>query len=59
MVHSRLTKYLTKHSILSNNRFVFRNNHDTSMAAIDKITAATDAGHYILSWDFYLFIEGI
>jgi len=49
IVHSRLTKYLTKHLNLSNNQFGFRSNHDISMAVIDmvhKITAAIDAGHY-------------
>ena len=49
LVNSRLLNYLSQHSILSDNQYGFRNNHDTSMAVletIDKITNARDSNAF-------------
>ena len=56
LVHLRLMSYLTKHSILINNQYGFRNNHDTSLAVIDmidNITEKLDSGYFSLG----LFID--
>ena len=45
VVYDRLSSYLTKHTILTANQYVFRSKHDTSMAVIamvDKISSAMD-----------------
>ena len=49
LVYIRLLNYLSQHSILSDNQYDFRNNHDTSMAVlemIDKITNARDSNAF-------------
>jgi len=49
LMYTRLTNYLTKHSVLYKNQFGFRSNHSTLMAIIemvDKITDAIDKKEY-------------
>ena len=49
LVYIRLLNYLSQHSILSDNQYGFRNNHDSSMAVlemIDKITNARDSNAF-------------
>ena len=49
IVYSRLTSFLTRHGIISNNQFGFRANHSTEHALIliiDKIQRAIDRGQY-------------
>ena len=51
LVYNRLTDYLTKCSILTNNQYGFRSKHDTSMAVIemvDKMSEAIDKGYYFI-----------
>ena len=49
LVYIRLFNYLSQHSILSDNQYGFRNNHDISMTVlemIDKITNARDSNAF-------------
>ena len=43
LVYNRLLNYLSQHSILSDNQYSFRDNHDASMTGLEMIHKITNA----------------